>query len=227
MMVSTEVKMDDEREKSESGLRNPLWIIVAAFFIVLAAGAIVGFVGAHTKGGGPVSSVDIAVIATLFVIIVALGIVIARLARGMATRGGPLTRREKLNQKIMIACMVSGAVIGVILASSGNGASASQSLDHIIFSDTPLPLAIALPLTLFWGLGMPLIAWFWHARAIDEQEAAAYRDGAYYAAYVYLIAAPLWWLLWRGGLLPEPNGIAIFFSFSVIWSSVWFWKKYH
>ena len=32
--------------------------------------------------------------------------------------------------------------------------------------------------------------------------------------------------LWRGGLLPEPNGTLIFCLFAIIWTAVWFWKKY-
>ena len=95
-----------------------------------------------------------------------------------------------------------------------------------MFSDSPLPLALAVLLAVFWGVIMPVIAWFWHTRAIDEQEANAYRDGGYYAAYGYLMGAPTWWFLWRGGLLPEPNGTLIFCLFAIIWTAVWVWKKY-
>ena len=63
-------------------------------------------------------------------------------------------------------------------------------------------------------------------RAIDEQEASAYRDGGYYAAYALLIGAPTWWMLWRGSFVPEPDGVAIFMLFALIWTAVWFWKKY-
>jgi hypothetical protein len=73
---------------------------------------------------------------------------------------------------------------------------------------------------------MPVVLWFWHTRAIDEQEANAYKDGGYYAAYAFLMLTPLWWLLWRGGLLPEPNGFAIYMAFSLVWTIVWLWKKY-
>jgi len=91
---------------------------------------------------------------------------------------------------------------------------------------SPIPLTIVIPLVVFWGVIMPVIAWFWHTRAIDEQEANAYKDGGYYAAYAFLMLTPLWWLLWRGGLLPEPNGVAIYLTFSLVWTIVWFWKKY-
>jgi hypothetical protein len=33
-------------------------------------------------------------------------------------------------------------------------------------------------------------------------------------------------MLWRGGFVPEPDGVAIFMLFALIWTAVWFWKKY-
>jgi uncharacterized membrane protein YphA (DoxX/SURF4 family) len=89
-----------------------------------------------------------------------------------------------------------------------------------------MPPVVALMLVFFWAVIMPIIAWFWHKRAIDEQEASAYRDGGYYAAYAFMIGAPMWWILWRGGFAPEPDGVAIFMLFASLWTAVWFWKKY-
>jgi hypothetical protein len=61
---------------------------------------------------------------------------------------------------------------------------------------------------------------------MSRKQAPATRDGGYYAAYAFLVGTPTWWVLWRGGLAPEPNGVAIFMLFSLIWSAVWLWKKY-
>ena len=44
------------------------------------------------------------------------------------------------------------------------------------------------------------ISLYWHLHVADEQEAAAYSRGALLGIYVFWIGAPVWWLLWRGGL---------------------------
>lgn len=224
MTVSVEPNMTDRPETQSNRWRNPLLMVGAALFIVLTAGAIVGFVDAHNESGDTFTGMDVMIIALMAAIITGLAYAIFRLARRAKTYDGPLTRREKLNRNILVACAIAGAIVGGILAIDGNGAPADVSVTA--FSETPLPRAIAISLALFWGIAMPVTAWFWHTRAIDEQEAAAYRDGGYYAAYAYLIGAPLWWFLWRGGILPEPDGVVIFVSFSFLWCAVWYWKKY-
>jgi hypothetical protein len=203
--------------------RSLAWIAVASLGTIFTAGAIVGVIDAATESGGPLSGIDIAIVAGLVAIIGALVYTQWNLVRRIRIGGGPMTTREKLNRNIMVGCGLLGAVIGATLvATDGSVPSDPKTM----FSDSPLPLALAVLLTVFWGVIMPVVAWFWHTRAIDEQEANAYRDGGYYAAYAYMIGAPTWWLLWRGGLLPEPNGTLIFCLFAIIWTAVWFWKKY-
>lgn len=214
--------MDDA--PAEGSIGRPIaWMAAAGLATVFTAGAIVGVIAASKEDGGALSTTAIAIIAAFVAIIGGLIYAQWRLARRIAASGGAMTRRERLNRNIMIACGVMGGLIGLVLAITSDTLTADPLT---VFSEAPLPLALAILLALFWGAVMPVIAWFWHTRAIDEQEAHAYRDGGYYAAYAYLIAAPTWWFLWRGGILPEPNGIAIFIGFSLIWSSVWYWKKY-
>lgn len=134
-----------------------------------------------------------------------------------------LTKKERLNRNIMIGCILLGCIIAAILAITDTN---PYNGPFSTFGDAPLSAPVTIILAAIWGVMMPVFAWFWHRRAIDEQEAAAYRDGAYYAAYAYIIAAPCWWILWRGGLVPEPDGFAIFMAFNGIWLVTWFWKKY-
>ncbi len=227
-MVSMEIQMADlpelETPEAEGNIgRSLAWITVAAIGTIFTAGAIVGVIAAATEGGQALSLTAMAIVAGLVAIIGALVYAQWNLARRIRIGGGPMTTREKLNRNIMVGCGLLGAVIGATLvATDGSIPSDPQTM----FSDSPLPLALAVLLAVFWGVIMPVIAWFWHTRAIDEQEANAYRDGGYYAAYGYLMGAPTWWFLWRGGLLPEPNGTLIFCLFAIIWTAVWFWKKY-
>lgn len=227
-MVSMERQMADlpelETPEAEGNIgRSLAWITVAAIGTIFTAGAIVGVIAAATEGGQALSLTAMAIVAGLVAIIGALIYAQWNLARRIRIGGGPMTTREKLNRNIMVGCGLLGAAIGATLvATDGSIPSDPQTM----FSDSPLPLALAVLLAVFWGVIMPVIAWFWHTRAIDEQEANAYRDGGYYAAYAYLMGAPTWWFLWRGGLLPEPNGTLIFCLFAIIWTAVWFWKKY-
>lgn len=227
-MVSMETKMTDlpqldETEAEGNVGKSMAWIVVAALGTIFTAGAIVGVIAAATESGGSLSGIDIAIVAGMVAVIGALLYAQWNLARRIRIGGGPMTTREKLNRNIMVGCGLLGAVIGATLVAT-DGAMPSDP--QTIFSDSPLPLALAVLLAVFWGVIMPIVAWFWHTRAIDEQEANAYRDGGYYAAYAYLMGAPTWWFLWRGGLASEPNGTLIFCLFAIIWTAVWYWKKY-
>lgn len=172
--------------------RSLAWMAVAGLGTVFTAGAIVGVIAASKEDGNALSATAIVIIALFVAIIGALIYAQWKLARRIATSGGEMTSRERLNRNIMIACAVMGGIIGLVLSIVG-GVMPSEPM--AIFSDSPLPVALAILLTVFWGIIMPVIAWFWHTRAIDEQEANAYRDGGYYAAYAYLIGAPAWWFL--------------------------------
>jgi small-conductance mechanosensitive channel len=228
MMDLTEANMVEPDNGQGSNARRILWMVVSALGIVMTAGAVAGYLAEHqSQGGGPLGTAGVVVMALLGAIIIGLGYAIWRNAAALKREEDDLTRRERLNRNIMIGCLALGAVMGGTLAATGNLDIADPASGAFaILDDSPMPLVAALLIAFVWAGAMPVVAWLWHTRAIDEQEASAYRDGGYYAAYAYLILAPTWWILWRGGLLPEPNGVAIFFAFTFIWSAVWFWKKY-
>ncbi len=228
MTELTEARMAKIEDEGSNG-RNVLWMILAGLGIVMTLGAIAGFTGEHlADGGGELSSVALAVLISFGAIVAGLTYAVWRNIQNLKASGDPVTKREKLNRNIVAVCGLLGGVIGMIFAVFGLLRSPDNAeFDPISSLFTgPIPVAAALGIFFVWTVIMPVLAWFWHTRAIDEQEASAYRDGGYYAAYAYLILAPAWWLLWRGGLVPEPDGVAIFMIFSLIWSAVWFWKKY-
>ena len=94
------------------------------------------------------------------------------------------------------------------------------------FSDAPLPPALAVGLALPIAVLLPLLCLYWHRWVADEQDAAAYGKGALIGLYTYFIGAPTWWLLWRGGLLPAPDGILIYLAIITITGIIWLWAKY-
>jgi hypothetical protein len=223
----TEAKMAKLEDEGSSG-RRIIWIMLAGFGIVMTGGAIAGFIAQHQSDGDPtLSSAAIGILTVFVAIIATLAFTIWRNSQALKSDGEPMTRRERLNRNIMLSCVLLGAAIGAVLAATGSlDISDPATAPFAVFADGPIPKTVALLLVFVWAVAMPIVAWVWHTRAIDEQEASAYRDGGYYAAYAYLILAPAWWLLWRAGFLPEPSGVAIFLTFAIIWSAVWFWKKY-
>ena len=220
--------MFDVDENADRNSRRILWMTVCGFGMIMILAYIAGHLAAHmSEGGGPLITADYAILPALMSFTFVLAFIIWRLFRQMKRSGEKVTRREKLNRNIMMACTGLGVVIGLAIFVSGISNTSGKTTDPFAtLLISPIPLTIVVPLVVIWGVIMPVVAWFWHTRAIDEQEANAYKDGGYYAAYAFLVLTPLWWLLWRGGLLPEPNGVAIYFVFSMIWSIVWFWKKY-
>ena len=223
----TETNMIDRDEIAGSNVRRMMWVIVSGLGIVMTAGAVAGYLAAHeAQGGGALGTAGILTLCGFAAIIIGLAYAIWRNVSKMKASNEGLTRREKLNRKIVWGCGLAGGAIGLFLAFYETVAGNSDTGPALIFADSPMPPVIALMLAFFWAVIMPIIAWFWHKRAIDEQEASAYRDGGYYAAYAFMIGAPTWWMLWRGGFVPEPDGVAIFMLFALIWTAVWLWKKY-
>jgi hypothetical protein len=222
-----ETSMIDRDELAGSNGRRNMWIRISYLGIVAAAGFIVGYLnGQEPQDGGTIGTAEILTLCVCAAIIIGLAFAIWRNFRQMQVSNEVLTRREKLNRKMTYGFLLAGGAIGLLLAFYDTSVGNLDTRPALILADSPMPPVMALMLVFFWAVIMPIIAWFWHKRAIDEQEASAYRDGGYYAAYAFLIGAPMWWILWRGGFAPEPDGVAIFMLFASIWTTVWLWKKY-
>ena len=225
--ITESAMFDAEEEAGSKNTQRNVWMWLCGIGIIMLMGAIAGFLSQHDEQGGPLDLADVAVLGVLVTVILVLAVSIWKLFQQVKQSGERETRREKLNRNIILACGGLGGVVGVAIASTGISSASKDGTDPFLALLTgPIPLTIVIPLIFVWGVIMPIVAWYWHTRVIDEQEANAYKDGGYYAGYAFLMLAPLWWLLWRGGLLPEPNGVAIYLIFSIIWSAVWFWKKY-
>jgi hypothetical protein len=223
----TEASMIDRDEIAGSNGRSIMWIIISSLGIVMTAGAVAGYLAEHeAQGGGSLGTAGMLTLGVFAAIIIGLAFAIWRNVRKMKASNEVLTRREKLNRNYVWGFGLAGGAIGLCLAFYDIRFGTSATGPALILADSPVSPVIALILAFFWAVIMPVTLWFWHKRAIDEQEASAYRDGGYYSAYAFLIGAPTWWMLWRGGLAPEPDGVVIFMLFALLWSAVWFWKKY-
>lgn len=222
MTNSMEVKMVEPREDS-AGRHSTLWMMLSGLGIVMTAGAIAGFLAEHqAEGGGPLETGGIITLSIFAVIIAGLSFVIWRNGAILKGSSARLPRREKMSQRIMVfSCLLGGAIAIALMA-----ASTAPDGQPDILAGGPIQPWVAIVLAAVSGIGMPILSIYWHNRVIDEQEADAYRTGALIAIYVYWMGAPVWWLLWRGGLVPAPDGVAIYLITTFTALIVWFWKKY-
>lgn len=224
-----EVMMNDASESQKVSVLRIIWISLAGFGILFLIAFIFGFLEGHrASGGGDFSGKAIALLTTAGLSILGLGYVIWNQWKKLRLNSDHATPREKFNRNIILVCLGFGVLSAVAMALlSPDTITNVDSISNMsMFTNSKIPAIAALLIAAFWGIIMPIIAYYWHKKAIDEQEAAAYRDGGYYAAYAYIIGAPTWWILARGGILPEINGFVIFMAFNLIWCGVWFYKKY-
>lgn len=219
----TEGNMFDVGEKAGSNGKRILWIILSGFGIVMILGAVVGFLSAHmSEGGGPLNTAGYAILVALISAAIALAFAIWRLFHQMTRSGEKVPRREKVYNRFLVGSFLFGGVTGLVLALTG---SFDAHETNLLATDAMSPM-LAIIMSVAIGVILPAITLYWHKHAVDEQEEAAYRFGALIAIYAFWFIAPVWWLLWRGGILPEVNGIALYFMTTFVALIVWFWKKY-
>lgn len=235
MMSSTEAEMTEPDEAE--GLISMAKIAASVLGILFCTGAAAGAIMVYVQIENSLSSREVAV-TILLCLAVASALIwyAAKQFRKRRSTEEPLTKRERLNRNILLGCMLLGAGFGVFSALSSDIASRIDTADGFwggfalgfssVISDAPLNSGVAITLAAFWGLVLPLISIYWHKHAIDEQEEDAYRSGALFAISALWYVAPAWWLLWRGGILPAPNGFALYMMTIFIALIIWFGKKY-
>ena len=213
---------DADEDVGGNGLRI-LWMILCGFGIVLLSGVITGFLSASmAEGGSALKMADYAILATLISVTLLLAFIIWKLFQHMKSSREKMPRREKMYNRVLIGSFLFGGVTGIALALTGSFDANESNL----FATGAMSPMLAIIMSVSVGLIMPAVTFYWHKNVVDEQEEAAYRFGALIAMYAFWFIAPVWWFLWRGGMLPEVNGIALYFITIFVALIVWFWKKY-
>jgi hypothetical protein len=138
---------------------------------------------------------------------------------------GAKSASVRANHRLLAISGALGGVVGLILAifvlsDRPDGANVGTAMIY-----APLPSWLAVAIALVWGVVLPIISWRWE-RVVDEHEREAYRDGAVAGFYVIGVGAPVWWLLWRGGLLPPVDAIIVYAAVLTVTGVVWLWRKY-
>lgn len=212
--------MDDRGTNGRTG-RIAWW--VGAIVVGLLGPMIIGFLSAHHDAGGPMSAAGMVVLAAMGAGLVGGAAALFRW-RGAAMAGSATKApSERANHRLLGWAGALGGLIGLAMA-----IAAMQNMGP---DDSPsmltgaIPTWFAISIALLWGVVMPVISWRWH-QVIDEHERDAYRDGAVAGYYVMAIGAPVWWFLWRGGLLPAVDAFWLFIAVIVASGAMWMWRKY-
>jgi hypothetical protein len=222
MTVTGTTAMNDEGPGMGNRVRRIALIGLSGLGAVFMVGVIAGVVAAHSESGDPVTVKLVSLLAAAAVMFGGLLWLGWRNIKALAISDGAPSRRERLNRWVLVGCGALGGLIAVAMMAGGGDSSGASG----IFSNAPLPPALALGLAAIVLILMPAISAYWHLRVIDEQEAKAYGNGALTAFYTYIVGAPGWWLLWRGGWVPAPDGIAIYLIVIAVALIGWFWSKY-
>lgn len=215
--------MFDANEDAGSNGKRILWMSLCGFGIVMLLGAITGFLSAHMEEGrGPLNIAGYAILAAFICVTLALAFAIWRLFQQVKRSDQKVPQREKVYNRFLIGSFLFGGVTGLVLALTGSFDASETNL----FATGAMSPMLAIIMSVAIGVFMPAVTFYWHKNLVDEQEEAAYRFGALIAMYAFWFIAPVWWFLWRGGMLPAIDGIALYFITIFIALIVWFWKKY-
>ena len=216
-MTETDMAMDEDA-RNAGALGRIAGLALALTGALFACGIVAGIIAGHAEDGGGAMSVKLIAILAGTGALAALCVYFSyRGLRAMLPgRGAPPRDRRNMLTMLVVGALGIGIAIVMLMAETSPA----------MFGSDPIPAGFAIALALLIGVFMPMLSIYWHLRVVDEQEAAAYNKGALFAMYAFWIGAPVWWLLWRGGLVPAPDGILIYFITAAVACVVWFWAKY-
>ncbi|MFM6932978.1 MAG: hypothetical protein ACKOUT_12135 [Novosphingobium sp.] len=209
---------DDVQDEGISPFKRAALVIGGVLLSVFALGVIVGYTKAAIEGGNFGWK-------ALLVYLLAGALVLGGLwmiRRGLTKFALPKSPRMREYQLIVLGTCLLGAVLGGLMQ-IGAPVGTEAGLNILTYHAPISPAVAAVMLA-----SLPLLAWLyyrWHKTA-DEHEQAAYNFGAVLGIYTYFFASIGWWVAWRGGLLPEPNGVAIFWTVIIVWSIGWIWHRF-
>ncbi|MCB2065069.1 MAG: hypothetical protein KDE15_00345 [Erythrobacter sp.] len=138
------------------------------------------------------------------------------------TQGEPDTPRGRKMRSVVGMLVVLGVLVAapLIIADSATG----QSLT--LFGNGPVPALAAGAMIAIWGLAVPVMMVI-SRRTSDEVARGAAEFGALVGFQTFGWLAPIWWMGWRGGLLPEPQVMILFAITMIVATLANQWKRVH
>ncbi|WP_300975246.1 hypothetical protein [Sphingomonas sp. LHG3406-1] len=104
---------------------------------------------------------------------------------------------------LFVIGLVTGGIVGYLAGEQGFASDAKW----------PTGLSIALVVTYLSAIGIGS----WLLRELcDEVEKQLQYKAVAAAGIFYVLAYPVWFVLWKGSLLPEPDHVQLFVSFYLV-----------
>jgi hypothetical protein len=89
------------------------------------------------------------------------------------------------------------------------------------------PIAPAAAIGLAAALILLTVVGGWiYFRNIDELEVASNLVGGFWGFSAFMVGWPLWHILWRGGLAPQPDVVPIYFAAALISAVAFLWRRF-
>ncbi len=92
------------------------------------------------------------------------------------------------------------------------------------FSNSPVPVWIAIFAIGSWLLGQAINKWWWYFSA-DEHERKADDLGNLAGWALFMVVTPAWWVAARAGLLPQPNAMLLWIAAIAVSATGYFWRR--
>lgn len=134
----------------------------------------------------------------------------------------PMSPRRKLYLTSIVLAGLIGAVMGawMAIADPTDGAAGIA-----LVSNSPLTASFAIGASVLWVVGMAVCMFLYH-RAVDDHEERAWLWACVSGWYVFMFAAPVWWMLHRASLASPPDAMLLFIGTLIVNGAVWLWLKY-
>ena len=120
----------------------------------------------------------------------------------------PLSDFERLERGLRRRKFAIIAAMGVV-GGIGGGIVGAREDDRLFDLAHPWPPLLCLALAASFLLAVA-VGSFILRRQIDEVERMAKLRATHAGAILFLVGYPVWFLLWKGGFLPEPHHVAMF-----------------
>lgn len=192
-------------------------LIIALLFI---GGTMAGVLAAHRQdGGGSMSATMIAILAVCAALLICGAVLAARDLLSINRRLSALPTSERASLRMLGIALLAGFVVG------GGSAMMSTGTSWITGPPGGLPAWVAITTAVALLTVGPYFTRRWWA-AIDEHERSAYFEGAYAGGHFALYIGLAWIMLYRADLVPRPDVFALIMGMSLVWTGVWFYRKF-
>ena len=115
-----------------------------------------------------------------------------------------------------------GALVAMLVLYLG---TFSPAHPFAIFSNSPVPLWVAIVVIAGWLLARVLREWW--GNSADEHERQAHAFGRSIGVGVFFALTPAWWVAARAGLVPQPDAMILWVIVQIVVSAAWPWRRYH